>query len=164
MSLILLHVFLSIVRCHATHSASPVSPTQSSTISTILKPPSKPQATCKLQHTIPLPPSYKRPSVSRSPTDHLFYQSTRSPNPQAAPIHSPSLPAPFPIAFHNVLYRSILLHPLHAPQCALLDLQRPRARPPTAQVRHAQLPPSVSGVLQGEIHARRWRSRRPSKC
>jgi hypothetical protein len=55
-----------------------------------------------------------------------------------------------------VLYRSILLHPLHAPQHTLLGLQRPRVRPPAAQVRYAQLPPSVPSVLQGKIRPKGW--------
>ena len=118
------------------------------------QPPSKSQATCKLQHTIPLPLSYKRHLISRLP---MVVYSIKPPGPHTHKL----LPCtPFPITFYDMLHRSILLYPLHAPQRALLDLQRPRARPPATQVRHAHLPPSVPGVFQGKMCLKRWRRQR----
>jgi hypothetical protein len=96
-----LHSFPSFVQCHAVHTPHITSgPTQCSIISTILSPPSKSQATCELQHTIPLPPSYKRrpPSLAFL----LIIYSIKTTSPQTHEL----LPStPFPITFHNVLHQ-----------------------------------------------------------
>src|SRR5947207_1182538 len=101
MSLILLlHLFLSIVQCHTMHTASP---SESNVVFYYIHDPqppkSKSQATCKLQHTIPLLSPYKRRPPS--PTLLLIIYSIKipqPPDPQTAPIplHLPPQSSTYP--------------------------------------------------------------------
>jgi hypothetical protein len=75
-----------------------------------------------------------------TPTVLLFNPSIILPRPNpSSPSHG-----------QNVLHRSILLHPLHTPERSLLDMHRPRPRPPAAPVRPAQLPPPLPCLLQAQ--------------